>query len=422
MEPVRIAIVGAGNRGRGYSDYCLQHPDAGRVVAVAEPRAEFRERIVRDWDLPESRVFSDWAALAEEPCLADAVIIATPDGMHVAPGLAFSDLGYAVLMEKPVSSDFDECRELVATMERNGTIFAVCHVLRYTPYTRLLKRVLDEERWIGRVIGIQHLEPVGFWHQAHSFVRGNWRNTAMSSPMLLGKSCHDLDWLSYLVGSRCEAVTSFGELLHFRSENAPAGAAERCVDCAVERDCPYSAIRIYVDRVRSGETGWPVNVLVEAPDEASVWAAIRTGPYGRCVYACDNDVVDHQVVSLRFTTGATATFTMSGFTEMRPRETRIFGTAGEGWCDGRRVEVYSFQTGVRSVLEVEAHDGAISSGHGGGDAGVMAAFLDAVRRRDPSGLLSGGRATLESHTMVYAAELARLEDRVVRLAEFPGIR
>jgi predicted dehydrogenase len=268
---------------------------------------------------------------------------------------------------------------------------------------------------------MQHLEPVGYWHQAHSFVRGNWRNEAGSSPMLLAKSCHDLDWIRYIMEQPCEAVSSFGELTHFRAESAPPGAGWRCLDCAIERECAYSALKIYMERVRAGDLDWPVNVLVEDPDEERVMDALRTGPYGRCVYACDNDVVDHQVVNMRFKGGATASFTMTAFTEARPRETRIFGTAGELFGDGRRCEVFDFMRDERREYDSVDSDGMISTGHGGGDEGIMHAFLQAVAEGDPSLLRSGWKETLESHTMVFAAERARREDRVVQIADYPAV-
>jgi predicted dehydrogenase len=309
----------------------------------------------------------------------------------------------------------DECRRIVAAARRSDVLLAVCHVLRYTRYTERLREIVASGR-LGEIVSVAHLEPVGYWHQAHSFVRGNWRREADSAPMLLAKSCHDLDWIRHLIGRPCLQVSSFGGLHHFRPETRPAGAAERCLDCAVEPSCPYSAPKLYLGRVRAGHTGWPVDVLTTDVTEEGVTRALRTGPYGRCVHACDNDVVDHQVVALAFAGGATASFTMTGFTRQRDRETRVFGTRGELFGDGRTLEIHDFLTDRTETIDVAvASDGSIATGHGGGDARLMEAFVAALATGDRSQIRSGPEESLETHLMVFAAETARREGRVVSL-------
>ena len=194
----------------------------------------------------------------------------------------------------------------------------------------------DRKSAIGDIVSIQHLEPVGYWHQAHSYVRGNWRKESESSSMLLAKSCHDLDWIRYIMGARCVAVSSFGSLKHFRKEEKPSGAGERCLDCSYEPRCPYSALKIYLGRIEKGQVEWPVNVITEDVSREGVQAALRDGPYGRCVYECDNDVVDNQVVNLLFEGGRTAAFTMTGFSEYQDRKTRIFGLISNDPFEGVR--------------------------------------------------------------------------------------
>ena len=412
MDPVRLIVVGAGGRGSGYATYARHHPEELQIVGVAEPRDFYRERLADDYDIPYDNICTDWRELAARPKFADGVIITTQDAMHAEPAVAFANLGYHVLLEKPMAPNADDCRRIVDAAKRNDIIFAVCHVMRYTSYTQQLKAILDSGR-IGEIVSIEHLEPVGYWHQAHSFVRGNWRNEAESSPMLLAKSCHDLDWLRYLVGQPCVQVSSFGSLKHFRPEEAPEGAGERCLECAVEPVCPYSAVKIYLGRVRRGETGWPVNVLTPDVTVEGVTEALRTGPYGRCVYGCDNDVVDHQVVNLLFANGATASFTMTAFTRQRDRETHIFGTRGEIYGNGSTIQIYDFLTDQTETIQTDrASDGSILTGHGGGDYGIMQRFVTALSTGDRSQILSGPDETLETHLMVFAAEAARREGRV----------
>ena len=383
---------------------------------MAEPRAYYREALGERHAIPAEHRFADWRELLDRPRLADGVIIATQDAQHVEPAVALAARGYHLLLEKPMAPNAADCRRIVAAAQRAGILFAVCHVLRYTRYTQALKQILDTRR-IGAVVSIQHLEPVGFWHQAHSFVRGNWRRADLTSPMLLAKSCHDLDWLRYLMNRPCTHVASFGSLTHFRPEARPPGAADRCLGCAVEPTCPYSAVRIYLGRVAEGHTGWPVSVLTPDTTPAGVREALRTGPYGRCVYACDNDVVDHQVVNMQFVGGGTAAFTMTGFTRARNRETRIFGTHGEIHGDGQHITIFDFLTGQTERIDTGvAADGTPLSGHGGGDFGLMQHFVAALAAHDPRLILSGPEETLETHLMVFAAEAARRTGTVVSLS------
>ncbi len=412
MKPVSLIIAGAGNRGSVYAGYAAQHPDRASVVGVAEPRDFHRERQAAAHAIPARSVFKDWRDMAAQPRLADAVIIATQDRTHREALEAFAARGYHILLEKPMAADEESCRAIVATARAGGALFAVCHVMRYTSYTTRLKELLDSGA-LGDIVSIQLLEPVGFFHQAHSYVRGNWRNEASSSFMLLAKSCHDLDWIRYLMGRPCLRVSSFGSLHHFRPEERPEGAADRCLDCPVEPRCPYSAVRIYLGRVRAGITGWPVHIITPEPTEQSVLEALRDGPYGRCVYACDNDVVDNQVVTMEFAGARTASFTMTAFTEKRDRYVRIFATRGELSGDGEVLDVYDFVGDRHERIDTRTAEVGALSGHGGGDYFLMKAFVQAVATGDSSHLLSGPDDTLESHLMVFAAERARLEGRVV---------
>jgi predicted dehydrogenase len=416
QKPVTVLIVGAGGRGTTYAGFAQLHPERMKVVGLAEPRDFYRERLAETHAIPPENVFRDWREAASQPRLADAVIIATQDAMHVEPAVAYAGLGYAILLEKPMATDEAGCRKIFEAVKTNQNLFGVCHVLRYTAYTQALKQIIDSGA-IGEVISLQHLEPVGYWHMAHSFVRGNWRNERESSFMLLAKSCHDIDWISYMMGARCNSVSSFGSLKHFRRDQQPAGASDRCFDCAVEANCPYSAKKIYLGMRAHGITGWPVDVVTPDPTEANLIEALRTGPYGRCVYACDNDVVDNQVVNLQFEGGQTAGFTMTGFTHMGHRKTRIFGARGELTGDGVVIHQLDFLTDKIQTIDTRLTDETNPmGGHGGGDYGLMNHFISAVAKNDPSLILSGPEESFESHRMVFASEQARREHRVVDLA------
>lgn len=416
MEPVTLIVIGAGSRGGGFASFADAHPEKAKVVGVAEPREPYRSRIADKHAISAENVALDWRELASRKKFADAVIIATQDAMHVGPAVAFAEKGYQILLEKPMAPNEADCRRIAGAAQKAGIILAVGHVMRYTSYTRELKAILDADT-IGDIVSVQHLEPVGYWHQAHSFVRGNWRNEKESSPMLLAKSCHDLDWLRFIAGEKCLEVSSFGSLKHFVREEKPhdAGDATRCLDCAYESRCPYSAIKIYLGMVKDGQTGWPVSVLTPTVSDQSVMGALEAGPYGRCVYECDNDVVDHQVVNLLFENDVTATFTMTAFTEQGHRKTRIFGTRGQIEGDGSKIHHFDFLTDHHETIDTAATGGSILGGHGGGDYRLMSSFVDAVAKNDPSKVLSGPEESLETHLMVFAAEKARKEHSVVKL-------
>jgi len=417
-NPVTLAVIGAGSRGHGYARFAEMHPDRLKVVAVADPDDFCRNRLAQEHKISAENCFRSWEEFCSKPKMCDAVAICTQDNMHEAPAIACAKLKYNILLEKPMAPTAQACRNIVAAVKEAGVLFAVCHVLRYTKYTSMLRKIIQDGE-IGKIVSIQHLEPVGYWHQAHSFVRGNWRNEKESSFMLLAKCCHDLDWLRFIMAQPCKSVHSFGTLFHFKASEKPAGAADRCIDCPkqIEAFCPYSAFKIYFrDRFCRGNKGWPTCVLTPEVTTESLTEALRKGPYGRCVYACDNDVVDNQVVNLIFQNGATASMTMTAFNTHAGRKTRIFGTRGEIDTDSTIIKITHFlDNSVREVNTETANDGGILSGHGGGDFGLMDAFVRAVAANDPNQILSGIDETLESHLMVFSAEESRRKGTVENL-------
>jgi predicted dehydrogenase len=422
--PVRLAVLGTGARGSMFSGFAERFPDRARVVAVADPRTGRRDALADRLGIAAGRRFGDWRELAALDRLADAVVVTTPDREHAAASVRLAELGYHVLLEKPIAPTWAECVAVVDAAEKAGVILAVCHVMRYTAYTEAVHRVVTGGR-LGQIAGIEHLEPVGWWHFAHSYVRGNWRRADQSGPSLLTKCCHDLDWLRYIVGRPAVSVSSQGGLRHFTAANRPAGAADRCLDCAVEPECPYSASRLYLGFLGNPRReAWPLSVITTELTEDGLRQALRDGPYGRCVYACDNDVADHQVVMIEFDGGVTATLTMSALTPYARRRTRIMGSRGFLEGDGHQVTVTDFVTGQTEAVPVGgtgpadpragwADDGG---GHGGGDYGVISAFVEAVATGDRSLIRSGPRESLDSHLMAFAAERSRQSGAPVRVA------
>ena len=422
-KPVTFAICGCGARGlEAYAPYQLTHPEEMKVVAGADVRPERLELLQKRFGVPAGMCFPSDEALLAQPKLADVMIVSTQDRQHVSAALKALDKGYHILLEKPISPDLGQCRALQEKARETGRAVVVCHVLRYTKFYAVLEDLLRRGE-IGKIETIDAIEHVAYWHQAHSFVRGNWRNSSETSPMILQKSCHDMDILRWLAGAPCLKVQSFGSLDYFKAENAPQGAAPRCLDgCACKDACPYDAEKIYVTDPRTGirgrGKGWPCAVLASEPDEDKIYAALRTGPYGRCVFHCDNDVVDHQTVNLEFGGNIHATFTMTAFTQSCHRTIKVTGALGEveGDMAGGLLHLRPFG-GPEQTIDTREGPGT-RSGHGGGDFGLMEQFCRLIAQGGAEAL-TGLDASVESHVMALAAEASRLDGgRTITLADF----
>jgi predicted dehydrogenase len=380
---------------------------------VAEPNPERRARFAAAHGIPPERQFETWEQLIAAGKLADACFNMTQDQMHLPSTLAALELGYDVLLEKPMASRLEDSVALVQAAERHGRLLQICHVLRYTPFFSALHRVLASGR-LGDLITVEHRENVVFWHMAHSFVRGSWRSMAESSPMLLAKCCHDLDILVWNLGSPVRRLSSVGSLQHFRPEHAPPGATARCTDgCPAGDACPFDARRIYLNMEL---TSWPVTAIAEDISYEGRLRALQTGPYGRCAYRCDNDVVDHQVVMMELESGASVSMVMHGHAHREERTMRYDGTRatlrGRFGYGGSQLEVHDHLTGQVEQIPIEE----ASSGHGGGDAGIVRSFVRALRGSEPP--LTPARESLESHLLAFAAEHSRLSGATVDMAAF----
>ncbi len=409
MKPITAIVLGAGSRGSIYAGYAKEHPEQLRIVAIAEPREDRRNMLADSLGLPTESRYTSWQELLSRPRMADCAFVCTLDDDHTAPALKAMELGYHLLLEKPMSNTEEECRTIVDTANKTGRTLTVCHVLRYTPFYMTLKHLIDQGE-IGEVTTINQIENVGYWHQAHSFVRGNWRTVRQTSPMILQKSCHDMDIILWLMGKDCKRVQSFGSLRHFNAENAPEGAPARCLDgCPHAQSCPYYAPKLYLNM---NLTGWPVDVITTDLSEEGRRTALEEGPYGRCVYRCDNDVVDRQVVNMEFDGGAVATFTMTGLTADFCRQLKIFGTKGQIEANMGTKEIVLHRFGEeKKVIPLDM--GQEASGHGGGDFGIMRDFLHVLR--DGGESRTSAEISLQSHLICFAAEHSRKENVVVEL-------
>ena len=415
---MKVILIGAGSRGKIYTD--LMTDDRFEVVAVADPVKERREYIKEKHHIPDELCVTDWAPLLEKEKFADAAVIATMDKEHFEPTMAAIKKGYHILLEKPVSSSVEECVKISNFAREMGVKILVCHVLRYSPFFRTIKNLINDGK-LGDVISVHHAECVGNVHQSHSFVRGNWGNSKESSFMLLQKSCHDMDIMQWLIDSPCKAVQSFGSLTYFTPENAPADSPEYCTDgCPHADTCLYNAIKLYYD---DKENLWFREAATKKvkPSDEDVMNTLKTTQYGKCVYKCNNDVVDHQVVNLEFENGAVASFNMCAFNKGN-RFIRVMGTMGEiyGDMDKNTIEYYDFTSKTTTEINAcnENLSASIVDGHGGGDPGIVNAFYKYVTEDYYGDEISEIGISVDNHIIAFAAEKSRLERRVIELKDY----
>lgn len=412
-KPITAITLGAGSRGNVYGNYAISNPDQIDIVGVAEPIPLRNERYSKKHKIATENRFVTWEHVFQKPKFADAIIITTPDHLHYGPCMKALAMGYDVLLEKPMAQTEKECRDILALTKKTGAIVGLCHVLRYAPYFIKLKELIHNGS-IGELISIQHFEPIQHIHMAHSFVRGNWHNSKESTPIILAKSCHDLDIMRWLVGKPSVRVAAFGNLKWFNKQNAPAGSTARCHDgCAIESTCPYSAVKIYL-RERSYTYVFDLPEQKELVPDA-IMNYLKTTNYGRCVYRMDNDQCDHYVMSLLFEGGITASFNMEAFTGYHGRRTRVMGSMGDLTGDMEQFTHTDFRTGKTTNWDSKSFDeGAYKNhGHGGGDYRLMQDWVQAVAQKNPNLLTSTIDASIESHLMGFAAEKSRKNKKIV---------
>lgn len=450
---LKAIVIGAGDRGADiYGNYAIRHPNEIKFVAVAEPIEKRRNVFKETHGINEGNCFTTWEDILAKEKFADIAIITTQDKMHFAPAILALERGYDVLLEKPMAVTIEDCKKLVEISEKTKKILQIGHVLRYTEFFTKIKKLISSGK-IGKIANISLRENVSSFHYAHSYIRGHWRNRDETSPMILAKSCHDLDILYWFVGTKVKKISSFGSQTFFGKSNQPEGAPNRCIEgCPISDSCLYYAPRIYIDiepllqasskgghgfekfmskiilrypklkqinifkKVRE-YNGWPVSVISEDLSYEGKVKALKETNYGKCVYAIDDHkVIDHQIVNIEFENKVTASFTLHGFSHEEGRTLRIDGTRGtiigEFLISGEKIKLLDAYTGK----EILVHQAGIISGHGGGDDKLMATFLQSVRTKNTRNL-SEAREALESHLMAFASDISRIEERIVEMDE-----
>lgn len=414
MAAVTAVMVGGGNRARyAYAPYARSNPDDLRIVAIAEPDPQRRRIFASENGIHSSMEFDCADSLYEQGRLADMAIIATQDRDHYDNALRAMELGYDLLLEKPISPRMDQCRSLLDTAVRLHRKVSVAHVLRFAPFYQTVRKLIAQKA-IGELISLALEEDVGYWHFAHSYVRGAWRREDQSSPSILAKCCHDLDLIVWLCSSRCESLSSTGDLRWFRSDNAPSGSASRCLGgCKLRGSCPFDVEKIYVENEETGyrHSGWGPMLysVTDKKDPDALMDALRDGPYGRCVYHCDNDVADSQIVIGRMENGVDFSLRMSAFSASGRRTVHVMGSRGEITGDLQKKSLTLQLFGQDAVSADFSIDGVYAhQGHGGGDDRLIREILRYERgETGADGNLTTLDLSMESHFMAFASELSR---------------
>ena len=403
-------MIGAGNRGKDVYGKLIKESDQLKITAVAEPQKKRRKEFAQTHKIPPNYQFETWEDLLFEEKLADGLIISTGDKLHFKPLTQALKKGYKVLCEKPITDDYNELKTLKDEYSQYKNKVMVSHVLRYTPFFKKLKSIIKENK-IGSIRFINLIENIGFFHYGHSYVRGNWRNQKIGAPIILAKSCHDLDILFWLMEKDYERVYSEGSERYFTKEYDPINAGQRCLNCPIEPTCPYSAKKLYFN---VGE-GWPVNTITDDYTKEGITKALEETNYGKCVYKSDNDQLDVQSLLLKFTNGITAHFTLTAFSKDMSRKINIFGSHGEiyGDLDKGLIEVRPF---LEEDYTVEID---FKGGHAGGDEKLIKSFTSFLKdepKENESNLISA----LESHFAALAAEKSRKNHKAVNMNYFRG--
>lgn len=413
MKIITMSIIGVGARGgEAYGRYIHKCSDKFKITHLCEINKDRLNKYSLAFSVPSENCFTDENKFFEEK-RSDVLLIGTMDRQHVAMATKALDLGYDILLEKPITDNVEELRALVSKANETGRKVMVCHVLRYTATVNKIKEILDSGE-IGTLVAMEDTENVVFWHQAHSFVRGNWRNKQETSPMILQKCCHDLDLIQYFVGSKCKRLSSMGSLFHFKKDNQPEGAASRCMNCKYVDSCLFSAKKIYTtlwEELGRPENAWPINVITDAYPltEEAILKAVEETQYGRCVYECDNDVVDNQTVVMEFENGVHATLKMEAFTKKGGRDMRFYGTKGELSLDevGNSIILRRF-FGPNEEWKISDLTDDLS-GHGGGDHRMIDKLYE-VLTSDCTSVDTSIENSAESHYMALAAEESRVKN------------
>ena len=418
MKKITVVVMGFGDRGQIYASYAKKHPDKMQLVGIVDPDPIKIEKAKREYDLQDEYCFLNPEDFYKTEKFCDAVINATMDSLHIQTTLPLLEMGYDVLLEKPITSDEDELLALQEKAKSLGRTLMICHVLRYAPFYVKIKNILAEKS-LGDIQSIYCSENVWIPHILASYIRGKWGSEKeCGSGMLMAKCCHDLDLIVWLTGGKPTAVSSFGARSTFAKSKKPEGAGERCMDCKIEKDCLYSAKKLFLENDLFGFLVWSGVAgkdWCDVTPEEKLQSLKTDNPHGACAY-CDRDLVDHQTVSVLFDNGTTALLNMTGGASRAGREIHVVCERGEieGFLEGNSFVVRRFNADMGACVEEKIEITEDVSGvHSGGDLRLVADFIATLAGGAPSISCTSIDDSIIGHQIVIAAEKSRKEKRTV---------
>lgn len=405
MKKIKIGIIGLGNRGVLYAN-CFSEIKECEIVAIVDFKINEQIKLIPDIKVPH--LYNNTDDFFNDNLDLDLLVISSMDKYHYDNSIKAIERNYNLLLEKPIACKYQEVLDIEKRANEKNLKVVVCHVLRYTKFYKEVKRIIDSKE-LGEIININATENVAYWHQLHSYVRGNWHNTKETAPMILTKSSHDMDIIRWLMGEEVRKVSSFGYLNFFNKEHKPEDSSNRCFECKLKDECEYNAYKFYLNNRE-----WLIPFIGKDLSDENIDKYLRVSNFGRCAFDMDNDAVDHQVVNILFDNNKTASFTMNAYSRWCYRDIKVFGTKGDlvGNFETRKIDVNLFN-GKSYTIDINNLTDDFS-GHGGGDRIMTRELIDYLLTGNTTKSLTLLKDSIISHKMSFLSEESRLEEGAVK--------
>lgn len=406
MKKIKVGLIGLGNRGGMYYDFAKSNSDLCEVVAIVD--FKLKQQLERVGNPNIQYVFDNTEDFFAANIVLDLLVISSMDKYHYLDAKQGILHGYHLLLEKPIACSYDEVVEIAELAKKHERKVVVCHVLRYTMFYKEIKRLIDNGT-LGEIVNINATENVAYWHQCHSYVRGNWHNTKETAPQILTKCSHDFDIVTWLMNKKPTALSSFGDLYFFKKENKPKNSTNQCHDCPLGYNCDFNAYKFYLKN-----KDWLKPFMGNDVRDEKIDAFLKNSNFGHCVFDMDNDTVDHQVVNIQFDDNTTASLTMNAFSRNCYRDIKVYGTKGDlvGNFEENMIHVNLYNYKDESFdIDIKKLTSDFS-GHGGGDAVMFKELLHYLLYGNKTDSLTLLEDSVVSHKMAFLSEKSRLENGI----------
>ena len=407
MEKVKLAIIGTGLRGAyTYAPLIAKYKDKCEIVAFVENKKGRRDLFLEKYPVDKDMVFDNLNDFIAHDKLADAVIISHYDLLHYDTAQVLLVKGYDVLVETPVANSLDGLVHLKEySLKNKDRLFMVAYNNRYSSFYTKLKEIVDDKK-LGDLINISYNVDIGYQNFVHNYVRGNWRITSDTATIMLTNSCQDIDMMINLSKGKCQKVSCFSDLRIFNWENFNTKMSENCFRCSEEESCPFSAKKIYLQEDKFINNSVHIN-----PTKDNLEAILKQGPYGKCVFYCDNDVCDNLTSIFKFDNKVTSNFNINAFTKESDKKIRLFYKEGEVEASFKQkeIKIKSFLNTDEKIIKIDQENT---------DEKLFLDFIDRVKNKNYKSCISDVGSVIESHVATFAAEFANVSETVVDVKSF----